>query len=65
MVSVIILPEKHSVIFRWYGGTKLGPDRFKHISNAARNILERAGVVTTRQQQQGETPSKSKSKRQS
>ncbi|XP_045706386.1 protein IMPACT isoform X2 [Phyllostomus hastatus] len=27
------------VVSRWYGGVLLGPDRFKHINNCARNIL--------------------------
>ena len=30
-------------VSRWYGGTHLGPARFKHISNSAREVLERAG----------------------
>ena len=34
------------VVSRWYGGIQLGPDRFKHINNAARNVLEIAGVVS-------------------
>ena len=33
------------MVSRWYGGVKLGPDRFKHINNATRNVLEIAGVV--------------------
>jgi len=33
------------VVSRWYGGTHLGPDRFKHINNAARQVLEIAGVI--------------------
>ena len=27
------------VVTRWYGGIQLGPDRFKHISNCAKDIL--------------------------
>ena len=27
---------KNATFCRWYGGTLLGPDRFKHINNAAR-----------------------------
>jgi len=34
------------VVSRWYGGAKLGPDRFKHINNSARNVLEKAGIVS-------------------
>lgn len=33
------------VVSRWYGGIQLGPDRFKHINNAARMVLEQAQVV--------------------
>ena len=45
------------VVSRWYGGVQLGPDRFKHINNAARNVLEIAGVVDRNKKD------KSKSKR--
>lgn len=31
------------VVSRWYGGIQLGPDRFRHINNVAREILERNG----------------------
>lgn len=37
------------VVSRWYGGIQLGPDRFKHINNAARNVLEIAGIVSKSQ----------------
>jgi hypothetical protein len=33
------------VVTRWYGGIHLGPDRFKHINNAARDLLVACGVV--------------------
>ncbi|XP_077866496.1 protein IMPACT-B-like [Saccoglossus kowalevskii] len=33
------------VVSRWYGGILLGPDRFKHINNAARNILQTTGFI--------------------
>lgn len=33
------------VVSRWYGGILLGPDRFKHINNAARQVLEQAGLL--------------------
>ena len=28
------------VVSRWYGGIHLGPDRFKHINNCARALLQ-------------------------
>jgi hypothetical protein len=33
------------VVSRWYGGIQLGPDRFKHINNAARSLLETHGYI--------------------
>ena len=33
------------VVSRWYGGTLLGPDRFKHINQAARDALELGGFL--------------------
>jgi len=36
------------VVSRWYGGVLLGPDRFKHINNAARQVLELAGLISDR-----------------
>ncbi|OBA21713.1 UPF0029-domain-containing protein [Metschnikowia bicuspidata var. bicuspidata NRRL YB-4993] len=31
------------VVSRWYGGTHLGPDRFKHINTATRDVLIKGG----------------------
>ncbi|RLN89074.1 hypothetical protein BBJ28_00004882 [Nothophytophthora sp. Chile5] len=33
------------VVTRWYGGIKLGPDRFKHINASARQALEDGGFL--------------------
>ena len=33
------------VVSRWYGGVHLGPDRFRQINNAARELLERCGEI--------------------
>ncbi|EFJ06438.1 hypothetical protein SELMODRAFT_135451, partial [Selaginella moellendorffii] len=33
------------VVSRWFGGILLGPDRFKHINNAARSLLESSGYI--------------------
>ncbi|KAF7659109.1 hypothetical protein LDENG_00003170 [Lucifuga dentata] len=35
------------VVSRWYGGILLGPDRFKHINNCARNILVQEGYTAS------------------
>lgn len=33
------------VVTRWYGGVHLGPDRFRHINNAARQVLEVSTLI--------------------
>ncbi|XP_028167795.1 protein IMPACT-like [Ostrinia furnacalis] len=33
------------VVTRWYGGIHLGPDRFRHITNATRQAIEVAGLL--------------------
>lgn len=33
------------VVSRWFGGTQLGPDRFKHINNVARELLVTHGFI--------------------
>lgn len=39
------------VVTRWYGGVHLGPDRFRHIGNAARQVLDIAGLIEPSNQQ--------------
>lgn len=34
-----------NVYFRWYGGIPLSADRFKHINNAARILLDECGYI--------------------
>lgn len=33
------------IVSRWYGGTHLGPDRWKHINNSLRTILDEQGQI--------------------
>ena len=33
------------VVSRWFSGFQLGPDRFKHINNVARDLLMRCGYI--------------------
>ena len=33
------------IVTRWYGGVHLGPDRWKHINNALRSILDDHGQI--------------------
>lgn len=41
------------VVSRWYGGIHLGPDRFKHINNAARMVLEKGGAIDVKKKSEG------------
>ena len=33
------------VVSRWFGGILLGPDRFKHINNCARDLISAVGLI--------------------
>uniref|UniRef100_A0A2K6U666 Protein IMPACT n=1 Tax=Saimiri boliviensis boliviensis TaxID=39432 RepID=A0A2K6U666_SAIBB len=39
LMEILNVKNVMVVVSRWYGGILLGPDRFKHINNCARNIL--------------------------
>ncbi|KAK7491412.1 hypothetical protein BaRGS_00017390 [Batillaria attramentaria] len=41
------------VVSRWYGGIQLGPDRFKHINNCTRTVLEQHGYLAHREEKKG------------
>jgi putative IMPACT (imprinted ancient) family translation regulator len=36
------------IVTRYFGGTLLGADRFKHINKAARDALELGGFIETK-----------------
>nr|XP_032522015.1 protein IMPACT-like [Danaus plexippus plexippus] len=42
-----ILDQRNTlvVVSRWYGGIQLGPDRFRHINNATRQVIQQAGLL--------------------
>jgi len=46
------------VVSRWYGGTHLGPDRFKHINNVTRQVLDKAGHIKPRLEKGGKKKQK-------
>jgi len=46
------------VVSRWYGGIHLGPDRFKHINNCTRQILEEHGYQRDKDDKKGPRSSK-------
>ncbi|CAN0294225.1 unnamed protein product [Ectocarpus sp. 12 AP-2014] len=45
VVSRWLTTEKHPFEMHRYGGIHLGPDRFKHINNAARELLVYCGAT--------------------
>ncbi|GLV44781.1 hypothetical protein CBL_14648 [Carabus blaptoides fortunei] len=45
LLQIVDVTNVLVVVSRWYGGVQLGPDRFRHINNAARQILEQAGYI--------------------
>ena len=42
LLDILDIVDRVVVVSRWYGGALLGPDRFKHINNAARIVLSLA-----------------------
>ncbi|KAL3275538.1 hypothetical protein HHI36_020297 [Cryptolaemus montrouzieri] len=45
LLQILNLENVMIVVSRWYGGIQLGPDRFKHITNAARQALDNGGFI--------------------
>ena len=50
------------IVTRWYGGILLGPDRFKHYNNCARDVMKLAGLVDNSPSDLKESRSKSRLK---
>lgn len=47
LLQILDVRDVLVVVSRWYGGILLGPDRFKHINNCARNILVEEGYAAS------------------
>jgi hypothetical protein len=45
LLEILDIENVLVVVSRWYGGTLLGPDRFKLINQAARDALDKAGFL--------------------
>lgn len=43
LLSIMDVNGLMVVVSRWYGGIQLGPDRFRHINNVARVLIEESG----------------------
>lgn len=46
LLEILDINNAVVVVTRWYGGILLGPDRFKHINNVARECLDQNGFIT-------------------
>ncbi|XP_034939365.1 protein IMPACT-like isoform X2 [Chelonus insularis] len=46
LLQIVDVKNVIVVVSRWYGGIHLGPDRFRHINNAARQALETANLIS-------------------
>ncbi|KAK8395543.1 hypothetical protein O3P69_005569 [Scylla paramamosain] len=49
LLQILDVSNVMVVVSRWFGGILLGPDRFKHINNATRQILDSCGYIVPRQ----------------
>jgi hypothetical protein len=45
LLQILDVRDVVVVVSRWYGGIQLGPDRFKHINNVARDLLSKCGFL--------------------
>ncbi|KAG0246350.1 ribosomal protein S5 domain 2-type protein [Mortierella sp. GBAus27b] len=45
LMSILDVRNVVVVVSRWYGGIPLSADRFKHINNAARQLLDECGYI--------------------
>ncbi|XP_017769095.1 PREDICTED: protein IMPACT-like [Nicrophorus vespilloides] len=45
LLQIVNVKNVMVVVSRWYGGIQLGADRFKHINNAARTVLQDGGFI--------------------
>ncbi|KAG0241564.1 hypothetical protein BGW41_005724 [Actinomortierella wolfii] len=62
LMSILDVKNVVVVVSRWYGGIQLGADRFKHINNAARQLLEEEGYIQQQGKQDASSSSSSKKK---
>lgn len=53
LLEILELENVLVVVSRWFGGTLLGPDRFKLINQAARDALELGGFLDTDKERDG------------
>lgn len=58
LLNILELENVLVVVSRWYGGTLLGADRFKHINQSARDALELGGFLEEKGKENGKESGK-------
>lgn len=53
LLSILNAENVMVIVTRWYGGIHLGPDRFKHINNCTRIILQDCGYIKDKEEKKG------------
>ncbi|XP_059163559.1 protein IMPACT-like [Physella acuta] len=49
LLQIVKAENVFVMVSRWYGGIHLGPDRFKHINNCCRQVLEQNGFLNKKE----------------
>lgn len=62
LLQILDVRDVMVMVSRWYGGIQLGPDRFKHINNVARELLEKSGFLELNNQTESNAAQKKKKK---
>ena len=57
LLQILDVKDVLVVVSRWFGGIQLGPDRFKHINNAARDILQKCGYIDAQEEESNQSQS--------
>ncbi|XP_052818683.1 protein IMPACT-like [Mya arenaria] len=53
LLQILDVENVMVVVSRWYGGIHLGPDRFKHINNCTRTILDQSDYIKDKEEKKG------------
>jgi len=64
LLEILDLYDVLVVVTRYFGGVHLGPDRFKHINQSARNALEKGGFLETSDEERGGSRAEKRAKAQ-
>lgn len=63
LLQILDVKDVVVVVSRWFGGIQLGPDRFKHINNVTRDLLEKCNLLPSVESSLNNQSSKKNKKR--